>query len=207
MIEDESIELIYPKQADDTNLSKHIVTPFEGLVATLATVGFALETRLVQSLHRLELAQISLATAKMLNCKEEKIIDVDAHGVIKVKPFDGKLAQVMTTLEENTKIKDELQEHFIGALHEGDLNSSEFSKYNFLKMIANLAQELVTERNKARASYNRVDVSVYMCSCMGRGEIIIKGDRSLARCPDGALWRLPAHHAGELERQEHRQLR
>ena len=203
MIEDESIELIYPKQADDTNLSKHTATPFEGLVATLATVGFALETRLVQSLHRLELAQISLATAKMLNCEEEKIIDVDAHGVIKVKPSDGKLAQVLTTLEENIKYLT----NFIGALHEGDLNSSEFSKYNFLKMIANLAQELVTERNKARASYNRVDVSVYMCSCMGKGEIIIKGDRSLARCPDGALWRLPAHHAGELERQEHRQLR
>jgi hypothetical protein len=176
MIEEESVELIYPSHADDANLSKTTPTPFEGLVATLATVGFTSETRLVQSLHRLEIAQITLATAKMLNNEEEKIIDIDEHGVLKVKPSDAKLAQCLTTLEENIKSLTS----FIGALPEGDLDSTEslplsianFSKYKFLKMITALGEALVTERNKARATYNCVDVSVYMCSCMGRGESI-----------------------------------
>ena len=165
MTEDGSQELVYPKHASDANLSQKVPAQFEGLVATLAMVGFTREVRLVQSLHRLEVCQISLATAKMLNSEEEAIVDVDEIGILKVKLSEAKLAPCLITLEENIK----RLTSFIGSLPSGDLESLEFSKYKFLEMIGTLGEFLVQERNKARANDDRVDVSESMFSCMVGG--------------------------------------
>ena len=193
-------ELVYPTQADDATLSRTPPTEFEGLVATFATVGYALETRRVQSVHRLEICQITLAKSKMLNSEEEKFIDIDELGVLKVKQPDAKLAPCLITLEENIKSCTS----FIGALPEDDLKSAEFTKYDFLKMISLLGDLLSQERNKARANYICVDASESLLLQRAGWKSITKGDRSLAKRPGLHLRQVQQSSARSLAAAVHR---
>ena len=146
MLKADSYHLVYPKMAIDMHLSTLPITPIAVLVDSLSLASRSQDIRLIQALSKLERVQLQIASIRMLNTEEDRVLDVDDFGLMRTTVEQGTLGPALVKLEMG--VKDFA--NYIAALPSDDLQHDDFKKYGFLAMIVVLDGIVESERNKAK---------------------------------------------------------
>ena len=144
MLEARSYNVVYPPQAEHTNLAREHAVSVTALVDTLSIANHQRDIKLVQALSKLEHCQLAIATVKMLDEEEWRVTDVEETALIKTTVSESKLGPALMDLDGCIK----QFAAYVSKLNADDLQAWS-DEYNFTGMIQTLDEIMETELNKA----------------------------------------------------------
>ena len=144
LLEAGSYNVVYPPQAEHTNLAREHAVSVTAFVDTLSIANHQRDIKLVQALSKLEHCQLTLATVKMFDDEDWRVTDVEETALIKTSVAESKSGPALLDLDGCIK----QFAAYVSKLNADDLQAWS-DEYNFTGMIQILDEIMETELNKA----------------------------------------------------------